>query len=75
MDFLDSFLLWCNMHRTAITLLVAAMFWGLAYGIYFRRSLVRFTKRRRVHSWKVDLTTKTAYRANKVDANGGKRLM
>ncbi len=75
MGVFETFLLWCNLHRTVITLLVALAFWGLAYGIYFRRNLVRMTQRARVHSWKIDMATKTAFRGNNIDANGGKRLM
>jgi hypothetical protein len=75
MGIFETILIWCNIHRTLITLLVALAFWGTAYGIYFRRIVVRFAGRGGAHSWKIDMTSKTAFRGGRIDANGGKRLM
>jgi hypothetical protein len=75
MSVFETILLWCNIHRTLITMLVALALWGGAYGIYFRKYFLGFAKRSRAHSWNIDMTSKTAFRGKRVDVNGGKRTV
>jgi hypothetical protein len=75
MTVLDLILIWANDHRILITSLVAVILWGLAYGIYFRRVLVRVLRRSEAHSWQIDMVNKTAMRGGRLDTNGGKRTV
>ena len=53
-------LLWLNIHRQLVIILLAIVLWVGAYAAYVRPIVENIVKSRRPHNWQVDLASKKA---------------
>ena len=60
-------LLWLNIHRVSVVVVVGIAIWASAYYAYFRPTLKAYIKRGQRHDWSIDLAAKKAVSRGKTE--------
>jgi hypothetical protein len=64
---MGSILLWLNIHRMLVVILLGAAAWIGAYVSYLRPTVMAIINRGKPHNWAVDMVTKKAISRGKTE--------
>ena len=64
---MGSIMLWLNLHRVMVVLVIALGLWGWAYYWYFGPLVRAYFTKGQPHNWSVDLASKKAVARGKTE--------